>query len=453
MIDHTIETCHRTSSFLHFFDIHFLDLKKAHLHGCNVAIEARIATKIALLCTDEILIPAASFFENRICRNIILELRSLFGLGLIWLVGAASNIEEFVYRKMEQYDKKSIQYQAYRKILLKDLPPFRTRHRSATNDIKTDWLIQVEDNNTISQIAEGTGYTLPNDFEKRWEHVPVEIEKKAFVVPYVAPLLLKGDLHPTILNRLYYIINKSYFSSYVNEFRSRTVGDLIFLESPHKVPSYGPQIPFRKLRDRARSFGLLNNIVTCTDNRILTIKNDEKWLKCLDLTVNQQLDDDQHLIFKLEKKKGRTMDMLRSFIVHGHDSEAKLELKDYLQNTLNLPEPIILHQKPSLGRTVIEKFEEVTKETDVSFIMLTPDDIGGTPNGEHRERARQNVIFELGYFVGRFGRKSGRVILLHKGELEIPSDLVGVIYIDISNGIDAAGEQIRKELSELSRIT
>jgi hypothetical protein len=36
--------------------------------------------------------------------------------------------------------------------------------------------------------------------------------------------------------------------------------------------------------------------------------------------------------------------------------------------------------------------------------------------------------------------------LLYKGPLEIPSDLSGLIYIDITGGIDAAGETIRKEL-------
>ena len=144
------------------------------------------------------------------------------------------------------------------------------------------------------------------------------------------------------------------------------------------------------------------------------------------------------------------MNSLRSFIVHGHDETSKLGLKDYLQNTLKLPEPIILHQQANKGRTVIEKFEECSANIDVAFVLLTPDDIGGLPEGEKRERARQNVIFELGFFVGRFGRKSGRIIVLHKGNLEIPSDLAGVVYIDISGGIESAGEKIRKELIELS---
>lgn len=143
----------------------------------------------------------------------------------------------------------------------------------------------------------------------------------------------------------------------------------------------------------------------------------------------------------------------RPFIVHGQDEATKLAVKNYLQNTLKLPEPIILHEQPNLGRTIIEKFEDYAAQSQLAFVLLTPDDKGAAvsaPNDEKR-RARQNVVFELGFFLGILGRKSGRVFLLHKGPLELPSDLSGVIYIDIANGIDGAGEAIRKELEHVLR--
>lgn len=152
------------------------------------------------------------------------------------------------------------------------------------------------------------------------------------------------------------------------------------------------------------------------------------------------------------KLAGGTMEGLRSFIVHGHDENAKLALKNYLQNTLHWPEPVILAEKPSGGKTIIEKFEEHANDIDVVFVLLTPDDMGGVAGGPSAARARQNVILELGYFVGKFCRASGRVILLHKGNLELPSDVAGVIYIDISNGVEAAGETIRREVATLTRI-
>jgi DNA-binding NarL/FixJ family response regulator len=139
---------------------------------------------------------------------------------------------------------------------------------------------------------------------------------------------------------------------------------------------------------------------------------------------------------------------LKSFIVHGHDDVAKLALKNYLQNKLSFSEPIILHEKPSLGRTIIEKLEDYALDVDLVFVLLTPDDTMSSPtdSNETKRRARQNVIFELGFFLGIYGRLSGRVFLLHKGPLDLASDLSGVIYIDITNGIEAAGEQIRTEV-------
>src|SRR5207245_6640448 len=123
-------------------------------------------------------------------------------------------------------------------------------------------------------------------------------------------------------------------------------------------------------------------------------------------------------------------------------------LKNHLQNPLRLPEPIILHEQPNMGRTVIEKFENYAVESSIAFVLLTPDDVGGAASDpdEVKRRARQNVIYEMGYFHGRYGRQSGRVILLHQGPLEIPSDLAGLVYIDISKGIEPAGELIRKEV-------
>jgi CheY-like chemotaxis protein len=142
---------------------------------------------------------------------------------------------------------------------------------------------------------------------------------------------------------------------------------------------------------------------------------------------------------------------LRAFIVHGHDDQTKLEVKNYLQNTLGLPEPIILHEEPSLGRTLIEKFEDLSATTELAFVLLTPDDRLASPSDGDAEkrRARQNVILELGFFLGLLGRRSGRVFLLYKGPLELPSDLSGLSYIDIGEGIEAVSDQVRRELSAI----
>ncbi|MBI5178533.1 MAG: nucleotide-binding protein [Nitrospinae bacterium] len=113
------------------------------------------------------------------------------------------------------------------------------------------------------------------------------------------------------------------------------------------------------------------------------------------------------------------------FIIHGHDNELKETVARFIENLgLN---PIILHEKANEGKTIIEKFE---KHSSVGFAiaLLTPDDKGRKNKvRKERSRARQNVIFEMGYFFGRLGRH--RVCALKKGGLEIPSDNDGVLYI------------------------
>lgn len=114
------------------------------------------------------------------------------------------------------------------------------------------------------------------------------------------------------------------------------------------------------------------------------------------------------------------------FVVHGHDVGARETVARFLSR-LEF-EPIILHEQANQGRTIIEKF---TAHGDVGFavVLLTPDDEGCEAGGKPRPRARQNVILELGYFVGLLGRE--RVLALRRGDVEIPSDFTGVLYEDL----------------------
>jgi predicted nucleotide-binding protein len=132
----------------------------------------------------------------------------------------------------------------------------------------------------------------------------------------------------------------------------------------------------------------------------------------------------------------------RVFVVHGHDEAAK-ELVARFLGKLKL-EPIILHEQPNSGRTIIEKFEAYA---DVGFavVLLTPDDVGASAADPTAlaKRARQNVVLELGYFVGRIGRN--RVCALHKAGVEIPSDYHGVLFVEL----DGAGGWRTKLAQEL----
>lgn len=141
------------------------------------------------------------------------------------------------------------------------------------------------------------------------------------------------------------------------------------------------------------------------------------------------------------------LEMPSVFIVHGHDKTSALALKNYLQNVLGLAEPTILAEKPSRGMTLIEKLEAYAQDADLVFALFTPDDFNEPQAGSGR--ARQNVVFEYGYFMGLLGRRSGRVFFLYKEGVEVPSDLRGVVSIDITHGVEAAGEELRRELRGL----
>jgi predicted nucleotide-binding protein len=92
------------------------------------------------------------------------------------------------------------------------------------------------------------------------------------------------------------------------------------------------------------------------------------------------------------------------FVIHGHDEGSKEAVARFISQ-IGLS-PIILHEKPNSGKTIIEKFEQYATVA-FAIALLTPDDIGkGNKGDEQLEyRARQNVLFEFGYFVGRLGRK------------------------------------------------
>lgn len=129
----------------------------------------------------------------------------------------------------------------------------------------------------------------------------------------------------------------------------------------------------------------------------------------------------------------------RVFVVHGHDDNMKLAVAHFVM-AIGL-EPIILADQPNAGRTVIEKFE---KNADVGYaiVLLSPDDF--SPSGS-QGRARQNVVLEWGYFIGRLGRS--HVCALKRGDVELPSDIIGMVW---QNFDDHGGwkRQLVKELIE-----
>ena len=133
----------------------------------------------------------------------------------------------------------------------------------------------------------------------------------------------------------------------------------------------------------------------------------------------------------VEKSKGEILEP-QVFIVHGHDHGRLQTVARFLER-LELT-VIILHERPSKGATIIEKLE-THGQASFAVILLTPDDVGAvaTEPGKLKPRARQNVVLELGYFLGRLGRR--RVAALVSKGVELPSDYSGVVYIPLDDQV------------------
>jgi predicted nucleotide-binding protein len=186
--------------------------------------------------------------------------------------------------------------------------------------------------------------------------------------------------------------------------------------------------PFDRIFEDVYGHYLVNNVFDMIDKAIGVIESGRY----------------QERATRLKKARGPLGPVSGSkvFLVHGHDESAKEGTARFLEK-LNL-EPIILHEQPNEGQTIIEKVE---KYGGVAFavVLLTPDDVGAARDKQDnlRPRARQNVILELGYFLGRLGRK--HVAALLKGDVEKPSDYDGVVYIPMDAG-GAWKLQLAKEL-------
>lgn len=132
------------------------------------------------------------------------------------------------------------------------------------------------------------------------------------------------------------------------------------------------------------------------------------------------------------------------FVVHGHDDIAKFEMASFVQS-IGL-EPIILHQQASSGRTIIEKIEHYSN-VGFGVVLYTPCDLGSKVGAlTSAYRARQNVVFEHGYLIGKIGR--ARVAAMVKGQVETPNDISGVVYIQL----DVAGAWKAELIKEMRAV-
>ena len=134
------------------------------------------------------------------------------------------------------------------------------------------------------------------------------------------------------------------------------------------------------------------------------------------------------------------------FVVHGHDDLRREQVARLIERVgKGLLEAVVLAEQVNNGLTIIEKFERYARRAGFAVVLATADDLGSARDaGASRNRARQNVIFELGYFTGSLGRE--KVTLLRESDVEIPSDLAGVVYLDI-DGAGAWKHALAREMA------
>ncbi|RYZ85821.1 MAG: nucleotide-binding protein [Proteobacteria bacterium] len=91
--------------------------------------------------------------------------------------------------------------------------------------------------------------------------------------------------------------------------------------------------------------------------------------------------------------------------------------------------PVILHEQANSGRTLIVKFESHS-EVGFAIILLTDDEEGKSRlEIDLKKRAGQNVVLELGYFIGKLGES--RILPLYASGVELPSDVHGLLYVEL----------------------
>ncbi len=158
-------------------------------------------------------------------------------------------------------------------------------------------------------------------------------------------------------------------------------------------------------------------------------------------TTGKKQQDGEQTLKSSGAQKNDSSSSNKVFVIHGRDEGTKDMVARFLEQLrLN---PVILHEQANLGRTIIEKFEDHA-HVGFAVALLTPDDAGSLQGEENssKPRARQNVIFEFEYFIGKLGRE--RVCALVKGDVEKPSDYDGVLYIPLDSSDGWKNKLIRE---------
>lgn len=262
------------------------------------------------------------------------------------------------------------------------------------------------------------------------------IVSKVSFVSKLNDLIEKGGevLNKHILTQSDLDINKSEFNKW-NDYTSEYLKQAFNNENNEYKKSYdtcADWVGFRMISSRPEPLEeRLSDLKTTIKSKI---ENLEKLVSKAELLKSNSI---------LKDHRGITAEELSKniFIVHGHNDRIKIDVARTIEK-LGLV-PIILSEQPNEGKTIIEKFEQ---HSNVGFavIVLSKDDLGKAITEDNEMyRARQNVILEMGYFIGKLGRS--KVFPLYESGVELPSDLHGILYVPFDD-VDGWKMKLSREL-------
>lgn len=261
-------------------------------------------------------------------------------------------------------------------------------------------------------------------------------------------LITKSDFNSSIDERI--LIGKTLFNQEIkseeqlnnlkNDFSDWSDFNIEFLKQAFDSPTNEYKIEYE---ESGRYIGLYSmDFSLAQELKELKDRINSKINKLRQLRNKSGLFKTVNIESKINADKKVKYNNKQVFIVHGHDQTAKTKAARFIEK-LDL-EPIILHEQASGSRTIIEKIEAYS---NVAFgiILYTPCDIGAkkTESPMYKNRARQNVVFEHGFLIGKIGRNN--VCALVKDNVETPNDISGVVYIQMDEN-DGWQLKVAKEI-------
>ncbi|WP_051199670.1 TIR domain-containing protein [Christiangramia echinicola] len=259
-------------------------------------------------------------------------------------------------------------------------------------------------------------FTIENNIDKIWKDCKKEVINKKRVI-------ISGHHNTEDEEEAFGYLMTLWYEQEYNSFGEFITRILINFSIWHST-----KLDFKSVHHNLKLIGLNENVLLDFTKEVRKIRDSKP-----------NLIEESHI--QTKKTPKLNLDNKKVFIVHGHDDAARMELAKIIKNDLCL-EPIILQEEPNVSiETIISKFERLAKDCSSALILFTPDD---EANG--KLRARQNVILELGYFLGKFHDSENRKIaIIKQGDIEIPSDISGVLYLEYHKNIKEIFYDLKKQ--------